>query len=101
MLKRKTAETIPTKITVRGQNETIKFNVTFHNRTQEEVKRNFEGTQESENVADTVLFMVKEWDSEYPLTEEGVKEVENERPGILYAIVEAFYMARKYAREKN
>jgi hypothetical protein len=98
-LKRKTAETIPATLTVKGQGEEVKFNITYRNHKQSEVVAKLQ--EEGGNVADTVLFMVAEWDAEYPLTADGITEMEDERPGMVMAIIEGFHAARSVERVKN
>jgi hypothetical protein len=97
MLTRKKPETLAAEITLTGQLEELKFNVIFHNRSQAEVEEFIE-----KNPGDTVaLYILKWWDSEYELTKEGLREAEGDRPGILMAMVNAFYQARLVALKGN
>jgi hypothetical protein len=100
-LTRVTKESIKTTLTLKGQGEVLTFNITYYNRRQSEVEVQLKKEGEDNTVADLILFMVKEWDAEYPLTKEGVIELEDERPGIVYGIIEGFHEARKMHREKN
>lgn len=108
MLKRIRPDAIKSTLAVTGQGETIKFDITYFNRKQSEVVEAVAKAQQaaveegkSETVADAVLFMVKEWDAEYPLTKEGVLEMEDDRPGLLMAIIMGFHKARQVEVAKN
>lgn len=48
-----------------------------------------------------VTFLVAEWDTDYSLGLEGIKELEDDRPGILQAIFQGYHRARQFALEKN
>lgn len=98
MLTRKAQETLSTKLTVKGQGESVSFNITYHNRTGKQIKELVDGDK---TIGELVLFVVKDWESEYPLTSEGLDELENERPGMLMAIMEGFHSSRRMEREKN
>lgn len=108
MLKRIRPDAIKTTLAVTGQGETFKFDVTYYNRKQSEVVEAVAKAQQaaieeqrSETVADTILYLVKDWDSEYPLTKEGVMEMEDDRPGLLMAIITGFHRARQVEVAKN
>jgi hypothetical protein len=98
MLTRQLKGTIPATLTVKGQGEEpITFNITFHNRRGSEVAQKLEET----DVPSTLLFLVESWEAEYPLTEEGIREMEDDRPGMLQAIFTAYGEARSVAKVKN
>lgn len=98
MLKRiKPDSTLPCTLTVKSQGETIKFNVEFYNRTQDEIEAKVAEGKPHE----TMLFMVKSWETEYELTSEGVMQMESERPGLYIAIFQAFHDARRTEVVKN
>lgn len=99
MLTRTKVLEIPATLTVTGQGETVKFNLTFHNRSMDEVQAVLD--DENQTVADAVLYIVKDWETEYPLTTEGLKELESDRPGMVVAVMTAFYDARRMTRAKN
>lgn len=102
MLKRKTTAVLPVTLTLKGQGETIKFKVEFHNRTASELTALLEENSAEVNAGlQTVLAIVKSWDAEYELSIAGLTEAEDERPGIVIALLEAFYAARRMTREKN
>lgn len=114
MLRKNRPDTINCTIEVKGQGEEFKFNVVFHNRRQSEVEAMLksddaqDATPEelvnnatTEAVARTVLFVVKDWEAEYELSTAGLAELEDDRPGMIVAIAEAFHMARAMARTKN
>lgn len=107
MLKRKTPETLATEITIEGQGEAVKFNVTYNNRKQSDVndllQKRLEETNGDYSAANrsVLLFMVQSMDTEYDLTEEGVAEMEADRPGIIEALFYGFHRARKVELGKN
>lgn len=97
-LTRKRAETLPAKLTLKGQGETHVFDVVYHNRKLSELQAKLESDH---NPISTILYVLKEWDSEYPLTLEGVTEAEDELPGLSLAIMAGFHEARTVAKVKN
>lgn len=101
MLVRKRPETIGATLHLKGQGEEIKFNVTYHNRTQAEVEARLKEEAAKPNPDSLVLFVVKEWEAEYELTTAGLEEAEQDRPGINAAIMYGFYEARVVNKVKN
>lgn len=101
MLRRVVNETIPATLAVKGQGESWQFDLTYHNRKQSQVEALMAEAGKAEKVVDLVLFLVKEWDADYPLTAEGVKDMEDDRPGMILAIIQGFHDARQVARAKN
>jgi hypothetical protein len=107
MLKRKTPETLAAEITIEGQGEAIKFNVTYNNRRQSDVndllQKRLEETDGDYAAANrsVLLFMLQGMDTEYELTEEGIAEMEADRPGIIEALFYGFHRARKVELGKN
>lgn len=100
MLTKKRPDTLPTDLTIKCQGETIKFAVTFNNRTLSELQEVLDN-ECTEDAAPAVLFLVKDWETEYELSREGVLEMENDRPGITLAIIAAFHEARGVEKVKN
>lgn len=98
MLTKKAPETIPASLTITGQGETCKFNVTYFNRSQDEL-RSVAG--ENKTLSEAVLFVVKEWETEYELTTADLTAMEATRPGVLVAVLEGFHTARRVELEKN
>ena len=45
-------------------------------------------------------WIVDKWDTDFPLTEEGVKDFEDEYPGVVDAILDGFHKARRKEAEK-
>lgn len=99
MLKRKLAETIATTLSVKGQGETIKFNVTYFNKPQTEVEAHLNANPDEP--AETLLYILKDWESEYPLTLEGIRELEDARPGMVIAMIYGYHEARRVEKVKN
>jgi hypothetical protein len=116
MLKKNRPLTIPATLTVKSQGELITFDLVYKNLKQSEwmdflaaqrdtaqaVLAPAEGEPAPAlSIADTILKCVESWDSEYPLTREGIEEMHDDRPGLVYAITEGFYEARQAQRVKN
>lgn len=91
-------ETLPATLTITGQGSTDKLAVTYHNRKSSEVEGR---VSDSVTAAGIIPFLVKEWDTDFSLTEDGAKEFEDEYPGITQAIVSGFWKARRKEVEKN
>jgi hypothetical protein len=109
MLTRKTPETISTSITVKGQGETMTMDVVYYNRKLEDIQAVLKTAQaHSRNEVDyefanreTLLFLIKSWDSEYPLTNEGIKEMEADWPGMIVGLGVKFHESRQVEVVKN
>lgn len=86
-------------LTLTGQGETVKINVTYFNRRKSELDAKLAETGNDGH--QTLLYMIKEWDSEYPLTLEGIAELEDDRPGVIYGLIEGFHESRRMTKEKN
>jgi hypothetical protein len=98
MLTKKAPATIATSLTIKGQGETCKFDVTYFNRTQAEID---EQVAKGITNGELVLFVVKDWDTEYELSTAGLAEMESTRPGIVAAVFQGYNDARVVQREKN
>lgn len=92
MLTKKRPETLKTNLTIEGQGESLTFPVTYHNRNLKDVDAKVE---DGITVAALLLYLVAGWESEYELTEDGVTEMELDRPGIAQAIIAGFHKARE------
>lgn len=113
MLTRKTPETIATTITVIGQGvPDIKFNCTFYNRDDVDEKlKEFLKTPEAEKaledgdfqyaIRQCLLYVIKEWDTEYALTDADIKAMEAARPGMIELVFVGFHKARRVEGAKN
>jgi hypothetical protein len=99
MLTRNAPKTIPAHLKITGQGDVVEFDLVYHNRTLKEYRDNL--SAEGNTLGDTILFLVESWDSDFPLTMDGLTEAEEIRPGLCAAIIEGWYDARKVAREKN
>jgi len=107
MLTRKTPDTLATTLTINGQGESITLDVTYHNRTQEGIEAVLEKAMADTTVdaqfanRETLLYVVKSADMEYPLTHDGLKELERDRPGMIEAMFFGFHKARRVELVKN
>jgi hypothetical protein len=109
-LKKIRKETLPSTLTVIGQGDSISFKITYHNRKQSEVEAVMnapipDGADPVEamtsNIEKCILFVVESWDAEYELSPEGLRELEDDRPGMKVALIEGYHKARSMARAKN
>lgn len=96
-------KTIPAKLEIVGGGETNTLSLAFHNRKPSEIQERIEELKKSQDafLPSMVLFVVKEWDTDYSLGMEGVKEMEDERPGMCDAILQGFHKFRQVALEGN
>lgn len=106
MLARKRPTEIFANLDLEGQGERLKFKATFHNRKQSELQEIIADgvekqlSQEDAGIA-LVLFVVKELEAEYELTTQGMRDMEEDLPGILQQIMFSFYQARMVNKAKN
>ncbi len=91
-------KTIHATLTITGQGSTDKLDVVFHNRRSSEVKGKIES---GVSLAAAVPFIVESWDTDFDLTEEGVTDFEDEYPGIVAAIFDGYWKARRKEVEGN
>lgn len=91
-------KTIPVTLTITGQGSTDKLELVYHNRKSSEVEAKL---KEGVTLAGLIPFLVESWGTDFPLTEEGVSEAEDEYPGLLSAVLAGFWKARKKELEGN
>lgn len=118
MLTKKTPETIKATLKVKSQGVENTLLLTYNNRTPEQYKafvENPENFTPPESVAaedgishinaNLVLFLVKSFDDgtdkEFPLTYDGLMELDKFWPNTLYGIIQGYHQARAAAVEKN
>ncbi|MFT0533926.1 hypothetical protein ACMHYJ_14025 [Castellaniella hirudinis] len=96
-------KTIKAKLELAGGGETNTLDLTYHNRKAKEVQDKMESMKKSKApfLPTMVLFLVKEWDTDYSLSLEGILELEDERPGICAAILQGFHNNRMVALQGN
>ena len=96
-------KTIPAKLELVGGGETNTLDLVFHNRKPSEIEGKIEELKDSKTpfLPSMVLFVVKEWESDYSLSLEGIQEMEDERPGICDAILQGFHKVRRVSLEGN
>ena len=103
ILKGNAPKTLPAKLEIVGGGESNFLNLTFFNRKPSELEARIEelkGTKDPFLPA-MVLFVVKEWETDYSLSLEGIQELEDERPGMCDAILQGFHKVRRVALEGN
>lgn len=91
-------KTLAVTLTITGQGSTDKLELVYHNRKSSEVRAR---TEAGDTLAGLVPFVVESWDTDFPLTEEGVSDFEDEYPGVLSAVLEGFWKARRKEAEGN
>lgn len=118
MLTKKTPDTIRTTLTIKAQGVENTLLLTYHNRTADEFDefvRNPENLKVPDDTPETlgiahinaslVLYLVKSFDDgtdkAFPLTRDGLVELERTWPGTLIGIVKGYHQARGAAVEKN
>lgn len=99
MLKRQLPATIAAALTIKGQGESFTLDLVYHNRPTDEYNAKIE--EHKLPLGELILWLVESWDSEYPLTMEGLNEADTDRPGLLLAILYGFPRSRQVALEKN
>lgn len=118
MLNKKTPETIKANLKVKGQGVENTLLLTYHNRSPDDYDafvKNPEnlkvpdGVTHDEGVnhinAGLVLYVVKSFDDgtdkEFPLTRDGLIDLEKHWPGSLFGIIRGYHISRAVAVEKN
>lgn len=82
--------------------EQVSVGVSYFAREQEEFDEKVRDMVESKiTITDLVTWLVKEWEMEYPLTEEGLQKLESQRPGTLPIITGGWRKAMQSALAKN
>lgn len=84
-------------VTVKNAAEKLLFKVTYVNMKTSE----FVSLAQSMTYAELLVQLIDQWDAEYPLSTDGFNELEDERPGCLAALVDAYVQTRTVAREGN
>ena len=118
MLTKKTPETIKAKLKIKAQGVENTLALTYHNRSPDEYEK-FVKNPQNLNVPDGMddnkgishinatlaLFLVKSFDDgtdkEFPLTYDGLMELDRIWPGTLFGIIRGFHQSRMAAVEKN
>lgn len=90
---------LPVVLTITGQGSTDKLSLVYHNRKTSEVDAKW--SEPGMTLGGIIPFIVKSWDTDFPLTEEGMREFEDENPGVLLAVMEGYGIARRKVAEKN
>lgn len=102
MLTKKTPETFTRTLKIISFDETFQFPVTYRNlspaKLDEEAKA---AGKEGLTRVDMVLRVVSEWGTEYSLTRDDLNQLEEDRPGVLQAVIDGFFLGRRATVEKN
>jgi hypothetical protein len=110
MLTRKRPETLATELTITGQGQPpLKFNVTYKNPEQDAVNAVMASAAMTDRTKQDIqyptrtalLFIIKTMESEYPLTDEGIAQMEEDRPGMIEVLFNGWHQARRVTLVKN
>lgn len=96
-------KTIPAKLELTGGGETNTLSLSFHNRKPSDFEARIEELRDSKEplLPSLVVYVVKEWETDFSLSIEGVLEMEDERPGIANAIIQGFHRVRQVELQGN
>ncbi|MFA4294440.1 MULTISPECIES: hypothetical protein [Xanthomonas] len=81
-----------------GVAEKFQLDVVFINRKPSEVDALI---AEGKSVSEVILFLLDSWDTDYPLSVEGINELEDDHMGVCQGIIQGYYRARRVDLEKN
>lgn len=106
MLTKKSPEVIPArlKIDIHGNTTVLELDYRFMRTSefQDIIKEEGDrGLPMVETTANIVLRIVKSWESEYELSQQGLIELEDDVPGMMGLIIGGFHEARTANRAKN
>lgn len=102
MFKIKADPTFDACLTIVGQGREQKLNVTFRHKTRSEYSDMLEEMAAGKlDVADALLDLLDKWDADAELGKESVKALQEQQPGVDWAIITAYGDALKVARKGN
>ena len=101
MLTKKTPETFSAKLTIISIGETVQLDVVYNNVKPETIDAEAKAAGRPTTDDELMLKVVKSWDAEYELTPEGVAQLQQDRPGLVFAVLQGFYRGRVAALQKN
>ena len=95
----KAPEKIATTLSFKGAAEKFKLTVTYHNIG----TKAFHGLLEKKGATlfQVLLELIDHWDATYPLSLEGLEHFEDQRPGIINALLHGYQQSRQVELEKN
>lgn len=97
-VRRGTAPTrIRAQVDLKTAAERLSFHVLFVNMKSSE----YEKLAEVMPVPELLVQLVAEWDADYPLSADGFRELEDERPGCCIGLLQAWHKARVAERAGN
>ena len=89
---------LDTTLTITGQGSSDQFEITYFNRRSSEVQ---EKIKAGSTIAALIPFLVKKWSTDFELTEEGIRDMEDEYPGMVEIVFQGFWKARRKEVEGN
>lgn len=96
-LSKKRPETFTTILPVMAQGVTEKLRLVYNNWNEDVLKEKLEG----KTLGEFLLELIVEWDAEYALTPDGLKEAERDIPDFLECLLAGFNIGRKASIAKN
>lgn len=103
MLTKKTPEQFTKVLKIVSFDETFNLAVTYRNVTPKTLDEEAKARGEKMGMTrvEMALRVVAEWSSEYALTREDLEQLEEDRPGVLQAVLDGFFLGRRATVEKN
>lgn len=89
-------KSFPAVLEITSAGESFKFPLRYHNRKASELDAKESEVRESNQpyLAAMAFFLVESWETDYPLSIDGMAELEDERPGMSSAIISGFHQTR-------
>lgn len=85
------------EVTVKNAAERLVFRVTYVNMP----NTAYRGLAEKSTLGELLVALIAEWDTDYALSTDGFAELEDERPGVCMALLDAYHATRSLEREGN
>ena len=95
----KAPEKIATTLSFKGAAEKFKLTVTYHNIGTKALRGLLE--KKGATFPQVLFALIDGWDAEYPLSIEGIEAFEDQRPGIINALLHGYQQSRQVELEKN
>lgn len=94
--------TFDATLTIVGQGREQKLLCTFHHKSKSEYRKMLEDIgAEKLSVSDAILSLIEKWDADGPLDETTLEKLQDDQPGIDWAIITGYGDALKVARKGN
>lgn len=101
MLTKKTPDTFATNLTIVSFGEPVKLVVVYNNIAPETLDAEAKAANRAFTDDEMLLKVVNSWDAEYELTHAEIAQLQRDRPGLVYAVIQGFFRGRLAALQKN